>query len=121
MADGERIKFGPFDADLKTGELFRRGVKVPIQQKPFQLLALLLDRPGELISREELQQLLWPDTFVQKDLSLNTAIRKLRLALGDKGHGGRFIETVGSRGYRLSQHVAISGAINRLHSNHVGR
>jgi TolB-like protein/tetratricopeptide (TPR) repeat protein len=114
MADGERVKFGPYEADLKTGELFRRGIKVPIQQKPFQLLALLLQRPGELVTREELQELLWPDTFVQKDLSLNTAVRKLRLALGEKGHGGRFIETVGSRGYRFSQHIVVSGSVGQL-------
>src|SRR5689334_24907465 len=105
MADGERIKFGPFEADLKTGELFRRGTKVPIQQKPFQLLAILLQRAGELVTREELQESLWPDTFVQKDLSLNTAVRKLRMALGEKGHAGRYVETVGSRGYRIPRHI----------------
>jgi TolB-like protein len=110
MADGERVIFGPFEADLKTGELFRRGIKVLIQQKPFQLLALLLQRPGELVTREELQELLWPDTFVQKDLSLNTAVRKLRLALGEKGHRGKFIETVGSRGYRLARNIAVCGS-----------
>jgi TolB-like protein/Tfp pilus assembly protein PilF len=111
MADGERIKFGPFEADVRTGELFRRGAKIPIQQKPFQLLALLLQRPGELVTREELQEKLWPDTFVQKDLSLNTAIRKLRMALGDKTQASKFIETVGSRGYRFSQHVSVSGSL----------
>ena len=109
MANGERIKFGPFEANLRTCELFRRGSKVPIQQKPFQLLAILLHRSGDLVTREEIQQLLWPDTYVQKELSLNTAVRKLRLALGDKEHTRHYIETVGSRGYRFSQSVTISG------------
>lgn len=112
MADGERIKFGPFEADLRTGELYRRGVKVSIQQKPFQLLSMLLRRPGELVTREELQELLWPDTFVQKDLSLNTAVRKLRLALGERSNSVRYIETVGSRGYRLSRKIQVSGGFS---------
>ena len=112
MANGERLKFGAFEADLRTCELFRRGAKIPIQQKPFQLLALLLQRPGQLVTRAELHELLWPDTFVQKDLSLNTAVRKLRMALGDHDHAHPYIETVGSRGYRFSQRVPVSGLAN---------
>jgi TolB-like protein/Flp pilus assembly protein TadD len=111
MVNGERIKFGPFEADLRTCELFRRGASIPIQQKPFQLLAILLQRPGQLVTRTELHELLWPDTYVQKDLSLNTAVRKLRMALSDNDHSHRYIETVGSRGYRFSQRVPVSGLV----------
>lgn len=115
MANGERIKFGPFEADLRTCELFRRGTSIPIQQKPFQLLAILLQRPGQLVTRGELHELLWPDTHVQKDLSLNTAVRKLRMALNDNDHAHRYVETIGSRGYRFSQRVPVSG-IARNHA-----
>ena len=104
------LKFGPFEANLSTGELLRNGSKVPIQQKPFDLLVLLLRRPGELVTRAELQDRLWPDTFVQRNLSLNTAIRKLRVSLGERRGRYRFIETVGSRGYRFNAQVAVSEA-----------
>lgn len=96
-----RIAFDNFEADLATGELFHNGTKIPIQQKPFQILALLLQNAGELVTRDELSTQLWPDTYVQKDLSLNTAVRKLRIALGESGRNTTFIETVGSRGYRF--------------------
>jgi len=102
-----RIKFAQFEADLATGELFENGSRVQIQQKPFHILALLLQRAGQLVTRQELHEKLWPSTFVQKDLSLNTAMRKLRLALGETGRTRQFIETVGSRGYRFVAPVSI--------------
>jgi DNA-binding winged helix-turn-helix (wHTH) protein len=98
-----RIRFGDFDVDLRTAELLRAGRPVHIQEKPFQVLTLLLDRPGELVTREGLRQALWPaDTFVDFDVGLNTAIRKLRDALGDSADNPRFIETLPRRGYRFN-------------------
>ena len=77
-------KFGVFELDLSAGELRKSGVKLRLQGQPLQVLALLLERPGEVVTREELQQKLWPsDTFVDFDHSLNTAINKVREALGD--------------------------------------
>jgi len=95
------LRFGEFAADLNTGELFRRGVKVPLQDKPFQILSFLLQRPKQLISRQEIIRNAWPDTFVEGDLCLNVAMRRLRSALQDDVSHARFIETVGSHGYRF--------------------
>jgi DNA-binding winged helix-turn-helix (wHTH) protein/tetratricopeptide (TPR) repeat protein len=97
----ERVRFGDYVADLATGELFRNGTKVPLQDKPFQILALLLSRPKQLVSRHEIIRVVWPDTFVEGDLCLNVAIRRLRAALNDDSSHAKFIETVGSRGYRF--------------------
>src|SRR4051812_36026674 len=95
-------RFGPFEADLKTGELRKSGSRLRLQEQPFQVLAMLLARPGELVTREELRQQLWPaDTFVDFDHSLNTAINKLRDALGDSPSDPRYIETLARRGYRF--------------------
>lgn len=103
----QRVRFGAFEADLKTGELWRQGERVRVQEQPFQVLALLLARPGELVSREELRARLWPaDTFVDFDHGLNTAINKLREALGDSAAEPRYIETLARRGYRLVAEVA---------------
>jgi DNA-binding winged helix-turn-helix (wHTH) protein len=99
------VRFGDFHADLTTGELFRNGTKVSLQDKPFQILALLLSRPKELVSRHEIIRVVWPDTFVEGDLCLNVAIRRLRAALGEDSTHARFIETVGSRGYRFISSV----------------
>ena len=97
-----RVHFSDFQVDLHSGELFKWGRKVRLQEKPFQILALLLEQPGELVTREELRRKLWPaDTFVDFDHSLGTAISKLRLALGDSPQNPRFIETVARRGYRF--------------------
>jgi Tol biopolymer transport system component/DNA-binding winged helix-turn-helix (wHTH) protein len=91
-----------FEADLTTGELRKRGRKVPLQDQPFQVLALLLRHPGEIIAREELQRALWPaDTFVEFEHGVNTAIKKLRQALGDSADNPRFIETLPRKGYRF--------------------
>ena len=96
------VRFGQFEADLKTGELRRGGVKVPLQGQPFQVCAILLLRSGELVTREELRKQVWPeDTFVDFDHALNTAITKIRLALGDEADNPRFVETLPRRGYRF--------------------
>lgn len=97
-----RIPFGPFEADLAARELYRDGQRVPLQEQPFLFLAALLERPGELVTREELRQRLWPDgTFVEYDVGLNKAATKLRDALGDDAASPRYIETLPKRGYRF--------------------
>jgi len=95
-------RFGLFELDLSAGELRKSGVKLRLQGQPFQVLALLLERAGEVVTREELQQKLWPsDTFVDFDHSLNTAINKVREALGDSAGNPRYVETLARRGYRF--------------------
>ena len=97
-----RVRFGTFELDLDSGELRRSGVKLKLQEQPFRLLAMLLERPGEVVTREEVRERLWSaDTFVDFDHSLNTAIKKLRQALGDSAENPRFIETLARRGYRF--------------------
>jgi len=96
-----RLRFGGFVVDLATGELFSHGVRVPLQDKPFQILALLLRRPKQLISRSEIIRTVWPGLFIEGDLCLNVAIRRLRSALQDDTAHPRFVETVGSHGYRF--------------------
>jgi len=97
-----RLGFGLFQADLRVRRLYRRGVLVHVQDQPFEILAMLLERPGEVVTREELRRKLWPaDTFVDFDEGLNTAIKKLRHALGDSPDNPTFIETVPRHGYRL--------------------
>ena len=96
------VRFGLFEADLAAGELRKRGRKVPLQDQPFQVLALLLRHPGEVVTREELQQALWPaGTFVEFEHGVNTAIKKIRQALGDDADNPRFIETLPRKGYRF--------------------
>lgn len=95
-------RFGLFELDLSAGELRKSGVRLRLQGQPFQVLALLLERAGEVVTREELQQKLWPsDTFVDFDHSLNTAINKVREALGDSASSPRYVETLARRGYRF--------------------
>ena len=95
-------RFGLFEADVQQRVLTKNGLRVRLQDQPFQVLALLLERPGELVTREEIQQRLWPaDTYVAFDDGLNTAIKKLRSALSDTADNPRFIETVPRRGYRF--------------------
>jgi Tol biopolymer transport system component/DNA-binding winged helix-turn-helix (wHTH) protein len=102
MLPSTRKHFGTFDVDLETGELRRNGLKLKLQEKPFQMLAILLERPGEIVTREALRERLWPaGTFVDFDHGLNTATRKLRQALGDDAENPRFIETLAGRGYRF--------------------
>lgn len=105
------VCFGLFEADLASGELRRRGRKVPLQDQPFQVLASLLRHPGEIVTREQLQHALWPaDTFVEFDHGVNTAIGKIRQALGDDADNPRFIETLPRKGYRFIAPLAGSEA-----------
>jgi cholera toxin transcriptional activator len=99
---GRILRFGVFEANLTSGELRKNGLRVRLQEQPFQLLALLIERPEELVSREELRNKLWAeDTFVDFDHSLNTAMKKIREALGDSAVTPRYVETVARRGYRF--------------------
>jgi DNA-binding winged helix-turn-helix (wHTH) protein/tetratricopeptide (TPR) repeat protein len=96
------VRFASFEVDLRSGELRKRGVLVRLPAQPFQVLTILLERPGELISREDLRARLWPaDTFVDFDRGLNKAVNRLREALGDSAESPRFIETLPKRGYRF--------------------
>jgi TolB-like protein/DNA-binding winged helix-turn-helix (wHTH) protein/Tfp pilus assembly protein PilF len=101
-----RLRFGVFEVDLRTGELTKRGARVRLQGQPFQVLAALLEKPGELVTREELRSRIWPRTIVDFDHGLNKAISKIRDALGDSGDNPRFVETVARRGYRFLADVA---------------
>lgn len=97
-----RVQFGIFEADLNTGELRRSGIRVRLQSQPFKLLAVLVEHPGEVVSREALQMELWgADTTVDFDHSLGIAVNKLRDALGDSAENPRFVETLAKRGYRF--------------------
>jgi DNA-binding winged helix-turn-helix (wHTH) protein len=96
------LRFDAYSLNLRAGELLRNGRKIRLQEQPFQILAMLLERPGEVITREELRQRLWPEgTFVDFEHSLNTAIKKLRQALHDEADKPRFVETLPRRGYRF--------------------
>lgn len=100
------VQFGEFEADLRSGELHKNGLRVRLQEQPFQVLAVLLARPGELVKREELRQQVWPqNTFVEFDHALNTAIKKIRIALEDDASAPRYIETIPKRGYRFVAEV----------------
>jgi serine/threonine protein kinase len=96
------VRFGPFQLDLNAGELHKHGHKVHLHEQPFQVLKMLLEHPGEVVTREEIRKRLWPnDTIVEFDNSINAAIKKLRLALGDSAEAPSYVETVPRRGYRL--------------------
>src|ERR1700682_1787835 len=98
----QRQRFGLFEADLASGELYKHGRLIHIQEQPFRILAMLLERPGEVVSREEVRKKLWPDgTFVDFDEGLDTALKKLRQALGDSSQNPIFVETIPRRGYRF--------------------
>ena len=98
----QKIRFAAFELDLRTGELRKHGIKIRLQDQPFQILALLLERPGEIVPREEVRKRLWPaDTFVDFDVGLNTAVKRLRDVLGDSAEGSRYVETLPRRGYRF--------------------
>ncbi len=97
-----RYRFGVFEADPATGELRRQGVRIKLNAQPFQVLCLLLGRPGELLTREEISRELWPDgTFVDYEHGVNAAINRIREALGDSAASPRFVETLARRGYRF--------------------
>ena len=102
----EKLRFGVFEVDLRAGELHKHGLKVRLQEQPFQVLVVLLEHAGKVVTREELQKKLWPaDTFVDFDHGLNKAINKIRDALGDSSESPRFVETIARRGYRFLAEV----------------
>jgi cholera toxin transcriptional activator len=102
MAGILKYKFGEFEADLRAAELRRRGLRLKMQMQPFQVLIALLERPHDVVTREELRQRLWPeDTFVDFDHGLNTAVAKLRETLGDSASTPKYVETIAKRGYRF--------------------
>ena len=111
-----RYRFGVFEADAATGELRRQGVRIKVNVQPFQVLLMLLERPGELLTREEISRELWPDgTFVDYEHGVNSAVNRIREALGDKARNPRFIETLARRGYRFVapvQRVAVNGELS---------
>jgi Tol biopolymer transport system component/DNA-binding winged helix-turn-helix (wHTH) protein len=107
------VQFGVFELDLDARMLRKSGVRIKLQEQPFQILAMLVERPGEIVTREELRKRLWPqDTFVDFDLSLNSAVKKLRRALGDDSENPRFIETLYRRGYRFLGQANGRAAVN---------
>src|SRR5438132_3834285 len=96
------VRFAAFELDSRASELRKQGTKIKLQEQPFQILQVLLQRPGEIVTREELQQKIWPsDTFVDFDHGLYNAIKRLREALGDSAETPRFVETLSRRGYRF--------------------
>ena len=109
------IRFATFEVDLQAGELRKSGLKLKFSGQPFQVLAILLEQPGAVITREELQKRLWPDTFVDVDHNLNTAINKIREVLGDSAENPRFVETLPRRGYRFI-HPLTTAADSRVAS-----
>jgi DNA-binding winged helix-turn-helix (wHTH) protein len=104
------LRFGAFEVDLKTGEVRKHGLKIRLQEQSFQILAMLLEQPGEVVTRDQLRERLWSaDTFVDFDHSLSAAINKLRSALGDSAENPRFVETLSRRGYRFIAPVSRPG------------
>src|SRR5665213_3313799 len=102
LRPAQRYRFGVFEADAATGELRRQGMRVKLNAQPFQMLVLLLERPGKLVTREEISRRLWPeDTFVDYEHGVNSAVNRIREALGDTAGSPRFVETLARRGYRF--------------------
>jgi len=120
-AHGRFARFGVFELDLAAGELRKSGAKLRLQEQPFQVLALLLERPGDVVTREVIRQKLWPaDTFVDFDHSLNTAVNKLRETLGDSASNPRYIETLARRGYRFIAPVQRGAENSNVERSNVG-
>ncbi|MFZ0738777.1 MAG: winged helix-turn-helix domain-containing protein [Candidatus Acidiferrales bacterium] len=112
--ESSAVSFGAYQLDLRSGELFKGGFRIRLQQQPFQVLSILLEKPGEVVAREELQKRIWTaDTFVDFEHGLNTAIKKLRQALNDDAERPRFIETLPRRGYRFIAEVQGAPGISR--------
>src|SRR6266480_6568315 len=106
QCSGRTLRFGFFEVDLRAAELRKHGIRIRVQEQPFHILTLLLERSGDIVTREELRQKLWPaHTFVDFDRSLNKAMTKLRSALGDSAESPRYIETVPRHGYRFLAEV----------------
>jgi len=117
MSAAQKYRFDDYEADLRAAELRRKGNRLKLQLQPFQVLVALLERPKEVVTREELRQRLWPeDTFVDFDHGLNTAVAKLRDVLSDSASAPRYIETVAKRGYRFLAEVQ---AVSDQHSSPV--
>ena len=111
VSTSRRVAFGAYEADLQSGELRKHGIRLRLQAQPFQILAMLLDRPGELVTREEICQKVWSEnTFVDFDQSVGTAINKIREILGDSAAEPRFVETLPRRGYRFIAPVTVVAA-----------
>ncbi len=109
---GKVVRFGAFEVDLIAGELRKNGTRIRLQEQPLRVLTMLLERPGEMVAREDLHSKLWPsDTFVDFDHGLNTAVNKLREALGDAAANPRFVQTVARRGYRFIAPVQMNGSL----------
>jgi len=118
MADPQQVKryrFGVFEANAATGELRKHGLRIKLNVQPFQVLLMLLDRPGEVLTREQISSALWPEgTFVDYEHGVNSAVNRIREALGDQAKNPRFIETLARRGYRFLAPVqSISDDIDR--------
>src|SRR5438874_7745431 len=110
------VRFGVFEVDLRAGELRKRGVKIKLQDQPFQILQILLERSGEVVTREEIRGRIWPaDTFVDFDQGLNNAIKRLRESLGDSTDNQSLIETVQRHGYRLFGHQGVTYGLMTSH------
>src|SRR5215475_5611129 len=106
------VRFGVFEADLAAGELRKEGLPVKLQEQPFRLLVLLLEQPGVVVTREEVRAALWPDgSFVDFEHGVNTAIKKVRFALGDSADNPRFVQTLPRKGYRFIAPVTIEGTL----------
>jgi DNA-binding winged helix-turn-helix (wHTH) protein len=120
--ESKTVKFGEFVVEPRAGELYRRGKKIKLQHQPVQVLLALLEKPGQIVTREELRLRIWPaDTFVDFEHSLNTAVKKLRLALGDRANKSKFVETLPRRGYRFllsvetaEEKAVVKTAVSRL-------
>lgn len=95
------VRFGTFEVDFLSRELRKQGMRIRLEEKPFQILEMLVENAGQVVKRQQLCEKLWPDTYVSFDHNLNTAINKLRDLLGDSAHNPRFVETVPRRGYRF--------------------
>ena len=111
VSNPQVVRFGAYEMDLRSGELRKNGKRVRLTGQPFQVLSILLEHPGELVTREQLQRQLWPsDTFVDFDRGLNAAINRVREALGDSAERPRFVETLPRRGYRFIGSMAPNSA-----------
>src|SRR6201981_1377470 len=109
------VRFGTYEVSLQSGEMRKGGVRIKVQQQPMKLLEILLERPGEVVTREELRSRVWADeSFGDFDQAVNIAIAKLRSALGDSAENPRFIETLPKRGYRFIADVSVVDADSRL-------
>src|SRR6266849_6045273 len=107
------MRFGAFELDLRSGELRKKGIRIKLQEQPFQVLTELLQHPGAVVTREDLRSAIWTaDTFVDFDNSLNTAMNKLREALGDSADSPRFIETLPRRGYHFFAPLTIDDQVS---------